>query len=59
MNRFVRVYRIWLETLPVNIESKDIAEVRWFTRPEIKKFLIGHPEQCTDGMQEVIQKGLV
>lgn len=57
MNRFVRVYRIQLETLPRNIERTDIAEVRWFTRAEIEKMLAEHPEQVTDGVREVIQRG--
>jgi len=56
LRRFNRVYKYETTTLPTNLQEEEVTEVRWFTPEEIRDLLKEHPEQCTDGLTDVINK---
>lgn len=56
MKRFCRTYKAKLETLPHKLEAGKVDDVRWFTPEEIRKLIAEHPDQVTDGLQQVMER---
>ena len=55
LNRFNRLYRARVPAdTQFQVEPDEVSEVRWFTLAEIRQLLAEHPEQCTDGLTQVI-----
>jgi hypothetical protein len=55
-NCFGKVYCIQLEDTPTQLETEDISEVRWFTPAELKRLVIEHPDQMTEGLRMVLDR---
>lgn len=55
LNRFYKVYRA---TLPAETgfvpHPREVKELRWSTRPELRKLAIQHPNKCTANLVEII-----
>lgn len=41
---------------PLNFDTHEVSEVRWFTIQEINDLLLHQPQQCTPGLKAVWQK---
>lgn len=56
LKKFTKVYKTQLEELPTNLDSGEVAEVGWFSIADVKRLVAEHPEQCSDGLIQVIER---
>jgi isopentenyldiphosphate isomerase len=56
MKCFVRVYKATIAGLPQTTEPDKIDDLRWFTIADVKKLVADHPDQVTDGLQQVVER---
>jgi isopentenyl-diphosphate delta-isomerase type 1 len=53
MKRFTRVYKAVITQLPDKLGKDEVDAVRWFTVDEVKALIRQHPDQVTDGLDQV------
>ena len=56
LRRFNCLYKITYATTPENIDPKEVAAVKWASVDEAKKLIKEHPDQVTDGLEDVINR---
>lgn len=56
MNRFVKAYTAVISDTPSSQEPDKIDAVQWFTVADVKRLVQEHPEQTSDGLQQVIER---
>jgi isopentenyl-diphosphate delta-isomerase type 1 len=56
LKRFNAVYRLVTDSAPTDVQNDEVAEVKWFTRNEIRDLIQKHPDQVTDGLIDVMQR---
>lgn len=56
-NRFNAVYK---GTIPKDtrftLQPEEVSEVKWVSREELKQLIAQHPEQVTDGLEDVVKR---
>jgi isopentenyl-diphosphate Delta-isomerase len=57
MRRFTTNYKVILdETTPLTLQAAEVSETKWFSVEEIKKMINEHPDQVSDGLQQVFER---
>lgn len=58
MRRFTRSYKIVLkDPLPAfSLPPEEVSDVRWMKISEIKELITNHPDQVTDGIEQVMSQ---
>lgn len=56
MNNFSMVYRLALTDAVILFEPDEVSEVRWVTKRELLALVREHPEQCTHGLCQVVER---
>lgn len=55
VKRFNHVYKTIVDsTVKTTLEPDEVTEVKWFTVDEVKRLIDKHPDQVTDGLEDVI-----
>lgn len=57
IDRFVRTYRTIVPgSQRLTLQPDEVAEVQWFTVAECRDLVRNHPELCTEGLAETINR---
>lgn len=56
LRRFNRVYRVYIEETPTQLDPNEVKEVEWFTLDEVKSLIKDVPIEVTDGLQDVVAR---
>lgn len=56
LKRFNTVYKAAITKTPTALEAGKVDLVQWFTLPEVKALVAGHPDKVSDGLAQVITK---
>lgn len=56
LKRFTKVYKMRLEELPTQLSRREVSEVAWLPIEKVKRLVTEHPEQCADGLIQVIER---
>jgi len=58
MKRFTRAYRIVLpDPLPsFELPEEEVESVEWMEVAKVKKLVADHPDQVTDGLEQVMSR---
>ena len=56
LRRFNRVYRFITDETPQDLQSDEVAEVKWFSVSDAKKLVKEHPDKVTDGLKDVLDR---
>lgn len=54
--KFNKIYRVRTNLTPKKLQSTEVVEVRWFNLEQIKKLILEHPDQMSDGLPDVISR---
>lgn len=57
LNEFNTVYRAILDPREeLHPNPREVQAVRWVSRDELRQLVADHPEQCTPGLRDVVQR---
>jgi 16S rRNA (adenine1518-N6/adenine1519-N6)-dimethyltransferase len=55
LKRFNRLYKVRVASdVKLKLQASELCDARWFTGAEVKKLMVEHPDDVTDGLQYVI-----
>lgn len=54
--RFTRVYKAMLRRAPDKLGKDEVAAVQWMSIEDLKKLVSEHPEQVTDGLEQIVTR---
>lgn len=59
-NRFNRVYGVVVSReMPLQLQPTELASVKWFTVPEIRKLVSECPDEVADGIEHIFARGFL
>lgn len=53
LQAFVKVYKSQIGETPTQLSKREVSEVRWFDITGLKRRVLEHPEDFTDGLRRV------
>lgn len=56
LNQFNQVYKYVTKSTPNKLQKKEVSEVKWFSKSELKKLVKESPELCTNGVVDVVER---
>lgn len=56
LNQFNTVYKYVTNDTPNKLQEKEVSEVKWFSKSELKRLVQENPELCTNGVIDVVER---
>lgn len=56
LNQFNTVYKYVTKDTPNKLQKKEVSEVKWFSKSELKRLVKESPELCTNGVINVVER---
>lgn len=56
LNQFNTVYKYVTKDTPNKLQEKEVSEVKWFSKSELKRLVQENPELCTNGVIDVVER---